>query len=345
MFRKQALKRAFTLVELLVVIAIIGILVALLLPAVQAAREAARRTQCLNRMKQMGLSLLQYHDIKKRFPPGISTDPNTNATTGAVIDKQYTELGYITYILTYMELGNHLNTINVKVHWADAPNYQYGLDNAMPDFRCPSHADIQATFTAQPGSADKQDKTNLMSHYQGIMGAKVSCSVPPATTDPEKTYTMYIAPDKTAPCASSGGEASNGTMYPGSRVSFKDVTDGSTHTFLLGEISWDSGPQRIWMVGGGSKTALDTFVYSAKNIFWGLNQSCRSADDDPPATTARCSPYGDLNNDMSFGSLHPGGCHFTMCDGSTQFVREDISLAVLKAMASRKSSEVFDSGF
>src|SRR5215213_1744141 len=121
MFRKQASKHAFTLVELLVVIAIIGILVALLLPAVQAAREAARRTQCVNRMKQIGLALMNYHDSKKHFPPGLSDQPNQNYTTGAVVPKQYTTLGYIPHILDYMELGTLLSGFGIKTSWADEP--------------------------------------------------------------------------------------------------------------------------------------------------------------------------------------------------------------------------------
>ncbi len=334
MFRKQASKRAFTLVELLVVIAIIGILVALLLPAIQAAREAARRTQCMNRVKQISLALIEYHDAKKAFPAALSDQPNTNATTGAAIAGEYTQLSWIPYILEYMELGTMLgqNKLSIKTHWADEPNYTFGLNTALTDFRCPSQPDVQVTFTAQPGSADKEDKTNLMSHYQGIMGAKHACPLFAATPWPAKTYTMYG-------CASAGGEANNGTMFPTSKVKLKDITDGSTHTFLLGEISWDSGPQRVWVSGGGSKKALDTFVYSAKNIFHPLNTACRGESDRP----YRPCPYE--NNDMSFGSLHSGGCFFAMCDGSVQFIRDEISLDILKSMASRKSNEVFDSQF
>src|SRR5262245_24325471 len=124
MYGCSASRRAFTLVELLVVIAIIGILVALLLPAVQAAREAARRTECVNRMKQIGLALINYHDTRKCFPAAVSDDPNTNPSTGAPIGG-FTELGYIPHILPYIELGNMLTRMNLKVHWQDNPNRDF----------------------------------------------------------------------------------------------------------------------------------------------------------------------------------------------------------------------------
>ncbi len=336
MLRKRALYRAFTLVELLVVIAIIGILVALLLPAVQAAREAARRTQCMNRIKQISLALIEFHDAKKYLPPAVADLPSINLATGATNPApNVTELGFIPYILEYMELGNIFssNQFSIKVHWADEPNYTFVLEHPLVDFRCPSHDSVQLTFTLQPGLNDTGEQTNLMSHYQGVMGAKHSCPLFAATPWPQKTYTMYG-------CSAAGGEANNGTMFPASKIKFKDITDGSTHTFLLGEISWESGPQRVWASGGGSRTALDTFIYSAKNIYWPLNTACRLGKDDPPT---KCPGYE--NNDVSFGSNHSGGCFFAMCDGSVQFIREDITLDILKSLASRKSNEVFDSQF
>ena len=353
MFRNQASKRAFTLVELLVVIAIIGILVALLLPAIQAAREAARRAQCLNRMKQIGLGLMNYHDSKKKFPPGLSDQPSINGVTGAAnATGNYTELGFIPYILDYMELGNYITNqpsadttrMNIKVHWADAPNYQFGLNTPLTDFRCPSYVDTQTTYTAQPGANDNEDKTNLMSHYHGVMGARPKNACPPTGQPfPENTYTGYVLPTKTT-CGDGnftggfGVSATNGVLFPASKVNMKDITDGSTHTFIVGEFAWDSGPQRVWMVGGGSRTNLDTYNYTAKNIYHPLNTACRGS-------TGDYRPCNYANNDMSFGSKHAGGCHFAMCDGSVQFIREDIQLDILRALASRKSNEVFDSQF
>ena len=102
----------------------------------------------------------------------------------------------------------------------------------------------------------------------------------------------------------------------------KDITDGTTHTFLVGEIAWAKGPQRVWAAGGGSKTNLGTFIYSAKNVMYPLNTKCRVSDETPTCD-------GE-NNDISFGSIHSGGCFFAMCDGSVQFIRDDIALKILQ---------------
>jgi prepilin-type processing-associated H-X9-DG protein len=120
----------------------------------------------------------------------------------------------------------------------------------------------------------------------------------------------------------------------------KDITDGTSHTFLFGEVAWDSGPQRVWMAGSGSKKNMDGFVYQCKNIWWPINTACRYAQIDNPN---RPCPYA--GNDVSFGSMHPGGCHFAMCDGSVQFVREEIALSILKSLASRKSADASETPF
>jgi prepilin-type N-terminal cleavage/methylation domain-containing protein len=338
-------RRAFTLVELLVVIAIIGILVALLLPAVQAAREAARRTQCLNRMKQIGLALLNHHDTKKLLPPGLSDENAINwATKTSKGPNSYAELGYIPYILPYMELGTIMDQMSLRVHWNDEPNYTFATTHPVLDFHCPSQDDFQNTFYQPPGSDASESRSALLSHYHAVMGARPkSGQVTAALGFPDSTYTCFMNPGKTA-CGDgnfSGGfgvSATNGVMYPASKTKLKDVTDGTSHTFCVGELSWNAGPQRHWAVGGGSAGNLDT--YTSKNIWWPLNTACRASTSGDQPTFC---PYA--NNDMSFGSNHRAGCHFLMCDGSVQFINEDITVDLLKALASRKSGEVFQSPF
>jgi prepilin-type N-terminal cleavage/methylation domain-containing protein len=324
-------RSAFTLVELLVVIAIIGILVALLLPAIQAAREAARRSTCLNQMKQIGLALLNHHDQKRRFPAAVSDVPNTNAA-GGVITGEYVELGYIPYILPYLEHGNLYSLLNMKRHWQQDPNKTVGYNNIVPQFRCPSQNDTESTYVDPPGGGGTEELTHLRAHYMAVMGAKVACPGGLVTQPwPARAYTTYG-------CASAGGSASNGVMYPASKTTMKDITDGTTYTFLVGEISWKCGPQRIWTVGGASYTNLDTFVYTAKNIRWPLNTAYREETGNPGS--------GYDNNDMSFGSYHAGGTHFAMCDGAIQFIKDSIDLnGVYLPLASRRAGESVENPF
>jgi prepilin-type processing-associated H-X9-DG protein len=178
-----------------------------------------------------------------------------------------------------------------------------------------------------------------------VMGAKYQCPLFAAIPWPQKTYTMYTSPappgGTSSTCgggdAALGGSASNGVIFPASKVTMRDIADGTSHTFLVGEISWLCGPQRIWTVGGASAANLDTYIYTAKNVMWPLKTAYRAEQTAPPS--------GYANNDMSFGSMHPGGCHFAMCDGSVQFVRDEVTIEILRALASRKSSESFEAPF
>ena len=335
----------FTLVELLVVIAIIGILVALLLPAVQAAREAARRADCVNRMRQIGIACLNHHDSKKQFPMAASEDIETPKVSGG----RFTMWGYIPQILPYMEYQNLADLMDLKQHW-NRPINVTATRTPLPAFRCPSQGSVEVTYIAPPGGSATEELTSLRTHYMGVMGAKFSCP-PPATGYPQATYIMAVTPlpessgssrRDTAPpeprCDDFGGAAANGVICPGCKVGLKKVTDGSSHTFMVGEVSWLCGPQRVWAVGSASYTILESYNYSSKNVAHPLNTAWRADSTQPPS--------GYFNNDMSFGSTHPGGAHFVMCDASVQFVREDVDLVgVLRPLASRSSGEVIEHAF
>jgi prepilin-type N-terminal cleavage/methylation domain-containing protein len=347
--RDAAAYFAFTLVELLVVIAIIGILVALLLPAVQAAREAARRTMCMNRTKQITLACLNYHDTTKHYPSATDISPKGGTAPTA------TYWSYLVQILSYVEETALNDRIDRKVFWNADPNKTLLYTTELPWLRCPTHTDTETTYVEQPGKNGTDElPTNLRAHYMGVMGAKTVCPAPTSPW-PENSYTMM--PDKngsaTGACdnSGSGGVANNGVItntagggkYEAGEVRVKDVVDGTSHTFMIGEISWECGPQRIWAIGsatGQSTGNVFSYVYTAKNVVYELNRACRQGSDN----VATC-PVTFLNNDMSFGSLHSGGCFFGMCDGSVQWINADITKEVLRTLASRKSGEVIQGAF
>jgi prepilin-type N-terminal cleavage/methylation domain-containing protein/prepilin-type processing-associated H-X9-DG protein len=365
MFRKQASKRAFTLVELLVVIAIIGILVALLLPAVQAAREAARRTQCLNRLKQISLACLNFESTKRYLPSAAKCDLEPGATPA---NPTYTCWSYLAQILSFIEEQSFQGALDMRYHWqrdiSDGAGYPANrtllYNTPVPQFRCPSEPDVEVTFTDPPSGGGKTEQSNLRAHYMAVMGAEVSCQSPAVSSANYPGYTYTFTYDDTggAGCDNGGGTANNGVMfvrgydrgpagqakipYTDSKVKLKSISDGTTHTFMVGEISWLCGPQRIWAVGSASFTHPYRFNYTAKNLQHPLNYSYRVDTVNNPGQQP-CA--GCENNNMSFGSLHPGGTHFAMCDGSVQFIRDDVPVAVLRAMASRKSDDVVENAF
>jgi prepilin-type N-terminal cleavage/methylation domain-containing protein/prepilin-type processing-associated H-X9-DG protein len=316
----------FTLVELLVVIAIIGILIALLLPAVQAAREAARRTQCVNNMKQLSLGCMNHADVRRRFPAS-ATDHGAS---------------YVFQILPYIEYGALQASFNMSAHVANEVN-QPAWARSLATVRCPSQTnDEQTQISAIPATASTTnpyvDGNDWRSHYLAVMGGKKSCTTPGA---PNSHLTMIAAlcPSGNA-VADTGGSASNGIMYPESKIRFRDITDGTSNTLLLGECSWNAGVTRAWLVGSLMRPGVSFAsghkysAYGGRNVAWPINTS----------TTKRIDGGGTgvpnfPVNDTSFGSLHTGGAHFAFADGSCTFVSENVNLEVLIAMASRAGGE------
>ncbi|MBX3434355.1 MAG: DUF1559 domain-containing protein [Pirellulales bacterium] len=339
--------RAFTLVELLVVIAIIGVLVALLLPAIQAAREAARRTDCINRMRQIGIAAMNYHDANRKMVPH-STVP--------------THLSSQARLLPYMENKAVHNLVNQTTHWRDVSNRE-ALLTPVEFFRCPSQASMEWTdmghlswWTAGP----KED--NLRCHYVGNLGARPGPADPginnsngcPAAgggrgggafTYPQSTYYQQSCDLDGNPSGSSGGVATNGVIFPNSNIDFRNVTDGTAQTIMYGECSWVVGLQYPWIVGavswGGTSDSAYGWVHNAKNIYHPINSKAFTAD----PTSSAWTPVANVTN-VSLGSMHPGGTHVLMCDASAHFLSESIDLeGVYRPLASRDSGEVVSGAF
>jgi len=287
-------KRAgFTLVELLVVIAIIGVMVGLLLPAVQAAREAARRMSCTNNLKQLGLAMHNYHDTHRAFPPH-----SLNAN----------RLAWTVHVLPFIEAQNLFEQFDMGVFFNAGVNLNLGLTK-VPGYHCPSSKSTQSSL-ANSGEQIGGVATQTL-HYYGSMGPK-GTNISTGTAYPYSNV------------GSHGGFSGDGFFKQNVGTKFADLLDGTSNTICLGEISWDDR--------GGMKTRYRTWtrghVQNAEN---------------PPAKNVAQQINADftaLFNDMSFGSNHPGGCHFLMGDGSVKFISETIDFNILLATSSASGGEV-----
>ncbi len=294
-------KSAFTLVELLVVIAIIGILIALLLPAVQAAREAARRMHCANNLKQIGLALLNYESQHGVFPPGGVTKTTTCNLAGNM-DGSDDMASWTVLILPFLEdMATYQQddldgTIAAPYRRTATTNHSKQF-RPNPKFECPSssrngHGFPNNNYFACQGGGDT-----------------------PACTATSYPYRKFFH---------------NGMFYANSAIGFQHLRDGSSKTVMVGEsrylmteqdvspgdhdkwMSWDSASMRA--TPGGSMS----FVI-------GL------AATDNPINGFSDSSWRWVAMTSTFGSFHPGGCHFLLADGSVHFVSEDIDLNVYRS--------------
>ena len=319
-------RRAFTLVELLVVIAIIGILVALLLPAVQQAREAARRLQCTNQIRQVGLALLNSESANGTFPK--------------VADE--TSFSYIIKIASFMELGALEQQINVSGPWNSPENQQVINQLVQTNLKCPSapESELMRAVNLVGGRVRLSDEAaEQRSHYLAVMGGKQTC---PA----EKPFQVI------GDC-STGGLAINGIMNVFRETGFRRIKDGSSKTMLLGEVSWETGPVLPWYAGvaeareavddangsgtrGGTGFVEPRNVHSGRNMINGLNQVALLGTPFAEETTP-------ANNDASFGSRHPGVTHFVYADNSVHSLSDEIEPEILILLANREDGRVFDS--
>jgi prepilin-type N-terminal cleavage/methylation domain-containing protein len=364
-FRRSRVYCGFTLVELLVVIAIIGILVALLLPAIQAAREAARRTDCVNRIRQLVLAAHNYEAAKKKLPPHGDVYAVGTRTAGALSSQAR--------LLPFMEDQALHDLVDQDYHWRDTQNDEARF-TPLPFLRCPSNSrPLEWSFSyVGQDRTDTEKGINLRCHYVGNMGARPgpSDSRCPDTTPaggtggwcdsgsgtrtgggalswPETTYCQHGCSDRT----SSGGAAVNGVIYPLSRISLASITDGTSHTIMYGEMSWDVSTQACWIAGSSSRNGDATdpkviesssfgYNYNAKVIRWGINErKYKEPEDGPDISGVQYVPMIE----ESLGSFHQGGTHIGMSDGSTSFVKQDIDIDTLRRMASRKSEDVYQS--
>jgi prepilin-type N-terminal cleavage/methylation domain-containing protein/prepilin-type processing-associated H-X9-DG protein len=246
----------FTLVELLVVIAIIGILIALLLPAVQAAREAARRTECSNHLKQMGLALHNYHNSHRAFPTGAAYGPGSGTL----------RLGLNAFLLPYMELQQVYQKLDRSGTTYSGNNFQLGK-TPLSVYLCPSDG-------KQPYDPFSTSDAQWVTNYVGVSGACRN----------GKLVTL-----EHSHC---GDYCTDGIFFPYSGTQVGDIKDGTSLTIAMGERIYQL---RVWTKGAfyeGSPTSK-VCVFAAKNIRWPLNSNPTTLHYDGGAGTDTCL-FNDL---------------------------------------------------
>ncbi len=302
--------KAFTLVELLVVIAIIGILVALLLPAVQAAREAARRIHCVNNFKQVGIAMHNYYDAKKSFPPGISQYHVGSCAAPSGATRNVAENGWSFYLLPFLEETSVNDKFNLNIDPTTGQHVDQSIARTyVKSYLCPS--DPQGPVLVHYGSQPEW--------FHQTTHAKTNMSGVADTKDHTCGGTSWIRRD------------GNGMLFQESYLNLRKVTDGTSKTLMVGEIVGAAGSTGTY-AGQPTGSALAWYYYNVFHTGNGINLYV-------PAKNV----WSKVDN--SFASYHPGGCHFVLVDGSVQFVNEAIDRTTLSALTTRKGGEVIDHNF
>jgi prepilin-type N-terminal cleavage/methylation domain-containing protein/prepilin-type processing-associated H-X9-DG protein len=314
-------RRGFTLIELLVVIAIIAVLIALLLPAVQAAREAARRIQCTNNLKQLGIALHNYHGAINAFPPGYLSrmDPVT-------FDNDGPGWGWASFTMNQMEGSPLYNSINF-VLGIEFPNNQTARLTVIASFLCPSDAWRQNIFTVVDATTSNTTPgapicNVASSNYVGSVGSG----------DPSSLYPYIIDAGDRPP----GRDNGNGIFFRNRSITIAQVTDGTSQTFLCGERSQNLS--RASWTGAVTNAAVPLVALQAEA---GLDPEgggalvlSHTGEGHGPN-----SPSGLAHGDQ-YWAMHPGGANFLFGDGSVRFIKEQVGFQIFQALATRAGAEV-----
>jgi prepilin-type N-terminal cleavage/methylation domain-containing protein/prepilin-type processing-associated H-X9-DG protein len=330
----EGMKRAFTLIELLVVIAIIAILVGLLLPAVQAAREAARRIQCTNNLKQIALAANNYHDTILVLPPGASTAPSNVSS--------------IVFLLPYLEQKVVYDAFNFLWDSTTNPTNFTARNLQVSGFLCPSDPSSGYYQEANP-PAGQQPGTMGKSNYFGNLGAH------------GWSYDQFVSKASKDP-------ALCGVFSFQSSTRLRDLTDGTSNTVFYAEIKRGAAPgdnaldaavvsPGIWTSTNPATNPFDfnppsacstpllNYNYTGLKYQMGSFLTALYTHTVPPNYRGQdCFSLDLTQGHLAARSSHPGGVNVAMADGSVRFIRDTIALPTWKALGTRSGGEIIDAG-
>jgi prepilin-type N-terminal cleavage/methylation domain-containing protein/prepilin-type processing-associated H-X9-DG protein len=323
--KRTALRaRGFTLIELLVVIAIIAVLIALLLPAVQAAREAARRIQCVNNLKQFGLALHNYNDVNNQFPMGSDGRNDLTGAYGSAALGTYYRQPFLVAFFPYIEQGNLYNSYNSLVNLFQDPSNNTTRFTFINVYNCPS--DTPQIFSKPVNGV--VTAYDVKGNYGVNWGEN----------------TILVQGPIGSPVTATGAA----TFYFGYGATIAAITDGTSNTLAMLELIQTVSPNtdaqgnygldrraRIWNDDTGTYEVSTRLPPNSQTPDYGY---CIN----DPRNFAPClnNPSDVLNFYLASRSKHPGGVNGLLCDGSVRFFKNTINLPTWQALSTRAMGEV-----
>jgi prepilin-type N-terminal cleavage/methylation domain-containing protein/prepilin-type processing-associated H-X9-DG protein len=316
-------RRAFSLIELLVVIAIIGVLIGLLLPAVQKVRDAANRTQCANNMKQQGLALHHYHDAYSTFPPGM-VDDNEMPPRG-----YHPEWSWMALTMAFYEEGNLYRLADEYAHQPGDYYWAFGDRSTPPNpavsvvvklWTCPADPRTDLTGTGVTDSGKRI--TVAFTEYLGVNGTSAKPNVIFVGKDPPPNE--------------------DGILYHKSRVRIADIIDGTSNTLMVGERPPSADLNFGWWFGSDGRDEQGTGEGTLGSVEMGYYNHVLKAPFHCPSVPKLGLQAGDVNDNCDqahFWSLHAGGANFLLADGSVRFLSYNIRPDVFPQLCTRAGGE------
>ncbi len=353
MVRKNGNRRGFTLVELLVVIAIIGVLVALLLPAVQQAREAARRMQCANNLKQFGVAIHTYHDVWNKIPQAPFQTTGTNSKWSH--DWGYNVPGWQAVVLPQMEQQPLFDKISWNFSAANRNYAGWESPVASVNGNRPARM-IQIPTTRCPSDASPEEVDWAQSSYSGSIGSQATVS---ANGNCNKFYTQgihyeflpgFVAwgrgginPDHGNTVEQSEISGVFNRLGQNGSINFGAVRDGTSNTIFVGEILPECHDHNggWWHYNGmgnaHASTSCPINIFTTCAGTWQEAQQKGYPFSGGIGTgSGSCHPRSNWNLSWAFKSRHPQGCQFVFGDGSVHFVSQSVNYATYQRLGGRR---------